>query len=512
MKHFKCLLSALGALCLLAGTAFPVHAELEETTAETAAQTTAETVPETTARTEPQTTETTTQVTETTTETTTTAPRDITEALDAEPCSSGMRITRFHWLNELTVEIPDRIDGKPVTEIAPHAFQYCFADAVTLPKSLLLLHDEAFAGCAYLREITIPDGCRYIGNRAFADCELLSEIHIPESVTEIGGSAFTGTAFLKEQQDFVILGGGVLCAYLGTADHLTIPDSVRAIAPQAFSGCEQLRAVTVPEQVRSIREYAFEGCTALTQIQLEGIPERLDADAFSRTKWCDEPASDLLIAGSVLWRCTGKQTEVRVPVGVQVINDGAFANQSALRRITLPDSVTEIRSGAFRGCSELRIAELGNGLTRIGEDAFAGNSALSYLRVGNALTAVGAHAFADCGQLSEIHLPDTVTEIGDAAFGFRQTADGTGYEKSGAALTLYSDAEAVKDYAAAHQIPREPLPASEQTVPAPELTETEAEHGGLHLPEGSAWIPAVICGGALVLAAVIVQLLRRMRR
>ena len=73
--------------------------------------------------------------------------------------------------------------------LAPRAFA---ADtALTLPKALTEVADEAFRGCG-AASVVIPDGVTTIGALAFADCKSMTAIHIPSSVTEIADNAFDG--------------------------------------------------------------------------------------------------------------------------------------------------------------------------------------------------------------------------------------------------------------------------------------------------------------------------------
>ena len=434
-------------------------------------------------------TETTETTAETTEETTSVTTRDPVSAMTYEETANGLRITSYTWLNELSVTIPVQIDGKTVSEIGPNAFQYCYADEIRLPASLLIIHDSAFAGCAYLKTVKIPTGCRYIGSRAFAGCELLETVSIPSTVTDIGADAFAGTPYFSGLSgDFVTLGKGVLCAYRGESDTPVIPDSVLTVAPKAFDGCTGVRKVTVPDTVKRIQSRAFDGCTALTQIELNGIPDEVAADAFAGTKWETEPKNGLLLLNGLLYACRDTAVSVTVPDGVKVIGEGAFADNEKIAAVQLPDSVEEIR-----------------------RDAFSGDTALFSLRIGTGLRKIGRDAFAGCEKLTELYLPDTLESIGENAAGYRYNAETGAAEKMNNGLTLYADAEAAKEYAQKHGLKLEPLPESEQTVP--EVTETTPpETHLLELPEGNAWIPPMLCGGVLLLAGIVVFIIRKVRK
>ena len=100
--------------------------------------------------------------------------------------------------NDPEVNIPDTIDGKPVTSIGIYAFNNCtVVTSVMIPKSVFCISDNAFAGCTSLTGITIPDSVTVIGNNAFYNCKKLKSIAIPDSVTSIGDGAFQDCTSLE---------------------------------------------------------------------------------------------------------------------------------------------------------------------------------------------------------------------------------------------------------------------------------------------------------------------------
>jgi len=100
------------------------------------------------------------------------------------------------------VNIPDYIEGYPVTKIAPYAF-FGYGRIIThmevnLPSTLKEIGDYAFRSCNSLRRLKFPEGLEKIGAYAFYDCRLLGIVEIPKSVTSVGNYAMsrTGTGTL----------------------------------------------------------------------------------------------------------------------------------------------------------------------------------------------------------------------------------------------------------------------------------------------------------------------------
>ncbi len=91
------------------------------------------------------------------------------------------------------VDIPDNVDGLPVTQIGSFAFyENSTVTSVTLPNSLVTIDSRAFARCANLASITIPASVAKIAYAAFSGCGALTTIVIPEGITAIEESVFAG--------------------------------------------------------------------------------------------------------------------------------------------------------------------------------------------------------------------------------------------------------------------------------------------------------------------------------
>ena len=66
------------------------------------------------------------------------------------------------------------------------------AGVYTLPSSVTVLDEEAFAGDLSLTEIILQSGVTSIGNECFRECKNLYRIAIPQTVSSIGTDCFTG--------------------------------------------------------------------------------------------------------------------------------------------------------------------------------------------------------------------------------------------------------------------------------------------------------------------------------
>ncbi len=227
-------------------------------------------------------------------------------------------------MKEGSLEIPDEIEGFPVTSIRELAFKDRVGlTSVQIPSSVKYIGDEAFCGCSGLTEVIIPEGVELIEWHAFSGCLNLSRVTIPATVNEIGECAFCGC---KKMMDFYVAAdnpkyksesglllskdGKVLLSVPGGRTNVIIPASVVKIGVGAFALCSGLKDVTIPVGVTYIGDIAFYDCSGLTNIT--------------------------------------------IPLGVTHIGVSAFAGCSDLVKVSIPSTVTHIGKFAFSGCKSLK--------------------------------------------------------------------------------------------------------------------------------------------------------------
>ena len=74
---------------------------------------------------------------------------------------------------------------------------------------------------------------------------------------------------------------GILVAFCSNAKFYTIPPSVTAIGPRAFSGCKNLTSITIPTSFTAIGEEAFSSCSSLTSISIPPSVTTIGKRAFN---------------------------------------------------------------------------------------------------------------------------------------------------------------------------------------------------------------------------------------
>ena len=260
---------------------------------------------------------------------------------------------------------------------------------------------NAFYGCSLLNGINIPEGIEIIEDQAFNRCSSLTSITIPKSVTSLGSyHPFVGCSSLR---NVTVASGnskydsrndcnGIIETatnklIFGTAG-MTIPSSVRSIAPIAFSHSE-LTSIAIPEGVESIGQQAFWECNDLQCVEIPKTITHLDKEIFfncyklsqisvdtnnpvydsrdncnaiieTATNTLVEGCYNTIIPASVrhIGECAfgGRQrlNSIKLPEGLTSIGVNAFWLCTGLKDVTIPASVQSIEDYAFEGCLELQ--------------------------------------------------------------------------------------------------------------------------------------------------------------
>ncbi len=231
------------------------------------------------------------------------------------------------------VVIPAAIDGKAVTAIGDHAFEYNdYPDGVTIGNNVTNIGNYAFNQCPSLRSAVIGDSVTRIGDSAFYDCAYLSSVTLGNGVTSLGDRAFSDCNRLVN----VAIGSrltriGSWAFWCTSLTTIMIPDSVTAIGGHAFADCTDLYNVTLGAGVANVGDLAFANCLSLTYLYCHGNAPALGSYVF------DGVYNATLVnylPGTTGWETTfGGFPTVRwdgpppdVPAGISA-SDGAYLNK-----------------------------------------------------------------------------------------------------------------------------------------------------------------------------------------
>ncbi len=318
-----------------------------------------------------------------------------------------------------------------VTSIAQGAFLNCDSlTSVTIPDGVTSIGKEAFSFCTNLTQVKIPDSVTHIGDDAFSVCKELTDVNIPDSVISVNKSSFLYTPWYDTMynENFVIVGDGVLMDYHGNSTDIVIPENVKHISGELFSESKTITSVTIPDSVLSIGKNAFYNCINLTDVTIGKNVEEICHSAFQGTPWHNNLTDEFAIVGNgVLLKYNGTGGDVVIPDTVRYISDAFYTEYGSLylekekniniNSVKIPDSVTTIGEYAFYNCTTVTSIDIPDTVTTILDKAFYDCEKLSDITIPDSVTYIGKSAFVRCKSLTDITIPADVDGINEMSFG-----------------------------------------------------------------------------------------------
>jgi len=177
-----------------------------------------------------------------------------------------------------------------------------------------------------VKKIIINKGITSIGSSTFSSCENLNEIILPEGLVKIGYYSFSGCKNLKS---------------------ITIPNTTTTLVWASFADCDSLQSVQIPKNLTNIGGNAFLGCNSLTQINVDkDNPKYVSEDGNlynkSKTELIAYPAGK-------------NDNQFYIFNNITKIGWGAFAGNTYLEKIIVPNTVTEIDAAVFQYCQKVKV-------------------------------------------------------------------------------------------------------------------------------------------------------------
>ena len=322
---------------------------------------------------------------------------------------------------------------------------------ISLTKSVVYAFGGVFRGCTALVKVYIENEDRfYLNENAFLDCPSLKYIKCNAPyfytsdysvgyVTDENGTRVRGKntvlieGYLNYNSDRMIKAGVVTYKPIGIEYHVDaetdtvcidyinspefysesgvyLPAEIEGKPVQRLGSGKPVMAadclysyVYIPSTLKYIGDYAFMHCAAFSNLNIydENNLESIGLQAFYGTNAQNnaEANHSTLTFGKIFYRCfsaeeTYKVSDyyttiaadafahnssiktVEIPENILVIGDGAFYDCTSLEQVTVSDTVTALGSGAFVNCVQLKDVTLGSGLEEIGSDLFVGCDAL----------------------------------------------------------------------------------------------------------------------------------------
>lgn len=368
--------------------------------------------------------------------------------------------------------IKNLINGMPVTEIAPSAFEGIESlTTVSIPPYVSRIGKDAFKKCKGLKAIYSPsptpakvegtslfpyalDYTVYIqnGSKGSEMYNAYSKAWTPSKIESYDFSELSSDGFLyhlysdinnddfyasiaavdKDKTEYTIpdhidsfgvryyirsiyVSGFEDCKLM---ERVSLPETIEKIYWNAFTNCESLKEINIPQGLKNIYTSVFEGCTSLTKATfnnapISDLPASLFKNCASLTSF-DIPSTVTKIGSSAFEGCSSLP-QISLPQNLTELGDDAFNGCVTLNELVIPAS-TVLGNSIIKGCTSIRYFAFPETATKIPGEFFAGCEKLQNVYVPAGIKSIGYRAFHNCRELQEITIPKSVSRIEGYAF------------------------------------------------------------------------------------------------
>ena len=221
-----------------------------------------------------------------------------------------------------SIVIPETIDGMPVVEIKPEAFQSTSITDIKIGENIREIGIQAFYMCKKLKSVTWHCQCDVIPTNCFLGCSNLASFNFA-GIKKIGTYAF----------------------YKSGLQEVCLTENIEVVSEWAFYGCEKLSSVIWNCKCDVIPTCCFSRCSNLTQFDFLNV-KKIGAYAFDESgltfvtlnkgtaveQYCFARCNDL---EKIEW------------LSGRAIKDSIFEVCKHIKEIFISDSVKNIEASAF---------------------------------------------------------------------------------------------------------------------------------------------------------------------
>lgn len=235
-----------------------------------------------------------------------------------------------------------------------------------------------------LRQVTLPATLTIVGEGAFAGCRQLTAIEFPTTIATIGDFAFSATGLTA----------------------VTVPAGVTSMGKEVFAHCPSLATAVVNSLI--VGDAAFLDDAALATVTLGSGVTRVGQKAFAGTglTLLDATAATQLATVND-WAFTGAAlSSIALPASVTTVGRGALFGATELMSATLPQALDEVPDYAFVATKVDMAHVVPAEATAIGNYAFYNlDQAVDTVFLPASLSHIGDRAFAGTTGIKNYAVP-----------------------------------------------------------------------------------------------------------
>ena len=282
---------------------------------------------------------------------------------------------------ELLINTQDKNEIRVAQRLGIEVNPYDIRDGVLWSSNgNLILMDENTGS------LTIPDSVTVIGEGAFANLDGLRTIIIPSTVKRIEQNAFRSNTTLETVIIQERNGEGV--EYIGdnafygcsNLQSINLPDTITSIAYQCFRYCRKLDNIKLPNNITTLNALTFDGCNNLKKLELPESLKTLGESSLSDTS--------LVV--------------LKFPSNLNSIGSGALRISTLQEIDTSENNYFDFRNGVLYSKDLKKLVLALSNVTNINME--------------NTVETIQGYAFSTCSRLSNINITENVKSIGIEAF------------------------------------------------------------------------------------------------
>lgn len=282
----------------------------------------------------------------------------------------------------------------------------------TFPNSVISIGEGTFINCPFLKRVTLSDKLKEIPNNFAPSCELL-EISIPDSVKSIGRESFSGCQKLAGEIITSATKLGERAFYNTAITAVTFKKPIKYIGKEGFAKSTSLKKISFEADNNAIiSEGLFKGCRSIVHLTLPEGLQNIPNSCFEGCVSLKEiylPSTIKSIGNKCFYDCKFLE---KINIPNCLLSPSCFENCTSLKRVSVNQK--KLPTALFKNCTSLEEVQFNEMPTVIGNQAFFGTTSLKGIHFSDCLEIIGVECFKNSG-IEEVTLPDGV-KVGGNAF------------------------------------------------------------------------------------------------
>ncbi len=202
---------------------------------------------------------------------------------------------------------------------------------------------------------------------------------------------------------------------------VVLPEGTKTIGANAFDGCYRMYEAKLPDSLVQIRGGAFSGCSSLLTVYFPKGEVQTDARVFTDSFKLIEVITENSTVraggenfGGVALYATDKGVHAPSADRILTNEDGFIMNGKRIMgyigtetALTMPASATVIADYAFYANTAIKSVKIDGGVTAVGKNAFSGCTGLETLTIGAKVNNISEGAFNGCSSVTTLNYDAT---------------------------------------------------------------------------------------------------------